>query len=178
MRNEHKSLVAEVRPDGDCDAAVVAQPGHQRFFASHAPFERGNTATLHLTRLGGGVRNVGVPQAERLQIDLRRRERLELRVGGLPVTVIVATMKRVAVVTVRPREWHEAVVERVDCSVMLSALKIALVGDASGVAPRCERFNVRLDRMELQIEQEKDEDMRAMSLTINKLQVTPCLRYG
>merc|ERR1712050_826103 len=80
-------------------------------------------------------------------------------------------MGRVAVVTVRPREWTEAVVERIDCSVRLSALQIALIGDATDTRPRCERFGARLDRLELQVEQEKDEDMRAMSLTINKLQI-------
>merc|ERR1712048_1063178 len=44
-------------------------------------------------------------------------------------------------------------------------------GDARGSSARCQHFGARLDGMELQVEQEKDEDMRAMSLTINKLQI-------
>lgn len=166
IRNEHKSLIVEVRPDGDCAAAVVARPGGTRPFASRDPFQRGTTAVLHLTRLGGGALS-GTQQAERLQIDVHRHERLELRVGGLPVTVTVATTKRVAVVTVRPRAWQEATVERVDFSIRLKTVAFAIVG---GEKPRCERFGGRLENMDLLVEQEK-EDTRAMSLRIGKLQV-------
>eukprot|EP00443_Scrippsiella_acuminata_P079694 CAMPEP_0115396286 /NCGR_PEP_ID=MMETSP0271-20121206/13216_1 /TAXON_ID=71861 /ORGANISM="Scrippsiella trochoidea, Strain CCMP3099" /LENGTH=180 /DNA_ID=CAMNT_0002820009 /DNA_START=23 /DNA_END=562 /DNA_ORIENTATION=- len=129
------------------------------------PFEKGNTAEIHITRLGGEPRTG--PQLERMQVDLRRRDRLELRVGGLPVTVMVATTKRVAVVTVRPRAWQEAIVERVDCSINLRTIAVALVGET----PRCERFGVRIDGMDLLVGAEKDEDMRMFSLTVEKLQV-------
>lgn len=171
LRNEHKSLIVEARPDGDLEAAVVALPGDTRPFASLNPFQRGTTVVLHLTRLGGhcqaGLVGSSAPRSERVQIDVRRRDRLELRVGGLPITVIVATIKRVAVVTVRPRAWHEAIVERFDISIKLRSVAIALVGDR----PRCERFGFRLDGLDLAVGHEKGEDMRTMSLKIKQLQV-------
>lgn len=165
VHNEHKSLIVEVRPDGDRKAAVVACPGQTKTFASPDPFEKGNSAEFFLTRLGGEARSG--PLVERVKLDLRRRDRLELRVGGLPVTVLVATIKRVAVITVRPRLWQEAIVERVDMHINLKSIAFALVGEA----PRRELFGVCIDGIDLRIGRDNDEDMKTWAVEVDKLQV-------
>lgn len=163
--NEHKSLIVEVRPDGDLKAAAVACPGQRKCFASRDPFEKGSIAEVFMTRLGSEPRTGTL--MEKIKLDLRRRDRFEMRVGGLPVTVLVELTERMALITVRPRLGQEFIIERFDMHINLQSLSFALVTEA----PRREVFGVRIEGIDLLIGKDNDEDMKTWAVTVDKLQV-------